>query len=94
MHWMKTLLPVVLVWVISFPLYAADDDGDGIYVIDVLVVHPNAPGDHLQTLVNWGRAWGATAMTSVSLSANGKTLAISALGNDDSGSTSGQNHIY
>ena len=52
MHWMKTLLPLVLVWLISFPLYAAHDDVEGIYVIDVLVVHPNAPGDHLQTLVN------------------------------------------
>ena len=30
MHWMKTLVPLVLVWTISFPLYAIDIDGDGL----------------------------------------------------------------
>ena len=28
--WLKSILALALVWLISFPLYAADSDGDGV----------------------------------------------------------------
>jgi hypothetical protein len=57
-----------------------------------------SPTDTLNiTVIRMGdvdQSYDPTAMTGASLSANGKILAIGALGNDDSGSTSGYNRIY
>ena len=35
MHWLKTPLPLAIVWLISFPLYAVDVDGDGLQDLQV-----------------------------------------------------------
>ena len=47
-YWFKTFLPLVVVWLISFPLYAVDVDGDGLqdYQVSAGHNHTCAVGDN------------------------------------------------
>ena len=54
MHRMKTLVPLVLVWTISFPLYAIDIDGDGLHDYQVSAGYHNTCATDDNGVQCWG----------------------------------------